>query len=117
MSTVADFYLDKGADFNAYIRIDGINNLPVCLEGWRFVCQTSLARNPSIKVNVNVDKDPSHKGVIVLRIPFCVTSKMPCGTWRYDVEMTYENVAVEKNKRLRVVSGKILVDDNITTMC
>ena len=115
MSTVADFYVDKGADINGYVRINGINNLPVCLDGWRFVCQASLARNPNIKVNINIDKDPSHKGVIVLRIPYGQTAKMPSGIWKYDVEMTYESLALPANKRLRVVSGKIIVNDNVTT--
>lgn len=115
MSNVADFYIDKGADFNGYVRINGVNNLPVCLDGWRFVCQAALVRNSSIKINITVDKDPNHKGVIVLRLPYDQTEKIPIGTWRYDVEMTYESLALPTNKRLRVVSGKLIVSDNITT--
>ena len=115
MSNVADFYIDKGSDFNGVIRINGINNLPVCLEGWRFVCQASLVRNSNVKINIDVDKDPSHKGVIILRLPYYETDKIPAGTWRYDVEMTYESLALPANKRLRVVSGKLIVSDQVTT--
>lgn len=112
---VANFYIDKGADFNGLVQINGVNNSPVCLDGWRFICQAQLTRNPKIKINVTVQKDPSHKGIIFLQIPYSQTSKMPTGTWEYDVEMTYESLALPANKRLRVVSGKFVVSDNVTT--
>lgn len=115
MANVADFYINRGSDFNGLVQINGVNNSPMCLDGWRFVCQASLVRNPKIKININIQKDPSHKGIIVLNIPYGQTDKMPTGTWKYDVEMTYESLALPSNKRLRVVSGKLVVSDQVTT--
>lgn len=115
MSSVANFYVDKGADFNGLIQINGVNNTPVCIDNWRFVCQASLVRKPDVKINLTVQKDPNHKGIIYIQIPYIVTETLPCGTWKYDVEMTYESLALPANKRLRVVSGTLVVSDNVTT--
>lgn len=115
MSSVANFYLDKGADFNGVIQINGVNNSPVCLNGWRFICQASLVRNPKVKINISTQLDRSHKGIVILQIPYHETEKLPAGTWKYDVEMTYDSLAIPANKRMRVISGNIIVNDNVTT--
>jgi hypothetical protein len=115
MNNVADFYLDQGADFNGIVQIKGINNQPVCLHGWHFACQAKYAKNPKIKIDIHPEIDPVHKGILVLRIPYFDTDKMPPGTWLYDIEMCYDDLHVPVNKRMRVVSGKIIVSGQVTT--
>ena len=106
MSAQCNLYLDKGADFNATIIITGINNCPVCINNWKFDCQAQLIYNPKIKVDIVAEPDE--------RIG---TERMPTGNWQYDIEMSYKNHPAEVNKKLRVLSGKIVVNENITTNC
>lgn len=117
MSAQCNLYLDKGADFNATVVITGINNCPVCIHNWKFDCQAQLIYNPKIKVDVVAEPDPRIKGALNLYIPAHGTERMPTGNWQYDIEMSYKNHPAEVNKKLRVLSGKIVVNENITTNC
>ncbi len=115
MSAICNLYLDKGADFNAAVIITGINNKPVCINNWKFTSQASLIFNPKIKVDILATADPDHKGILHLYIPYKCTETMPTGNWQYDIEMSYKDYPPDVNKRIRVLSGKIIVNDNIST--
>lgn len=114
MNTVADLYVDKGTDFDAIVEINGVNNRPVSVDNWRFSCTAYMYYNPSVKINIDVTPYERQYGCIHLHIPFCETSKLPNGVWRYDIEMSYQDIPLTFNKRLRVLSGKLIVGDHPT---
>ncbi len=115
MSAQCNLYLDKGADFYATVIITGINNAPVCVHNWKFISQAQLIYNPKIKIDIVAQPDERIKGAVNLYIPAHGTERMPTGNWQYDIEMTYKKWPPEVNKKIRVLSGKLVVNENITT--
>ena len=115
MAKSCNLFLDKGADFDAYIQIVGVNNCPVDVSKFRFACQAHLIMNPRIKVDIRALPDPNRIGIVNLHIPFMTTDTMPNGDQMYDVEMSYKDVCPELNKRFKVLTGKIIVNEQVTT--
>lgn len=111
---IADLYVDKGTDFDAIIEINGLNNCPVCVENWRFAASASLLYNSKVKISIECEPYTRQKGCIRLHIPHCQTAKLPEGIWNYTVEMSYKDLPLTFDKKLRVVSGRLIVDNQNT---
>lgn len=105
------FYLDKGADFRGDVDICGINNKPVCIHNWTFDCELAQVWDRRIKLKIRCNPDPKIKGRLHLFIPYTETEKMRPGDWMFEINMIHANRPVVGNRRLRVLSGKIVVND------
>lgn len=116
MAKTCNFYLDKGSDFQGFIQITGINNLPIDISRFDFTSQMVFIRNCRFKVDIKVTKYKPKDGIICLTIPYDQTDKLPVGDWRYDIEMYYKNIAPQCNKRSRILQGTIVVVPQVTTV-
>lgn len=105
------FYLDQGTDFRADVDICGINNKPVCVNNWKFECVATQVFNRNIKIEIRTEADPKIRGRLHLFIPFLETEKMRVGDWTFEINMKYRDRPDISNRKLRVLSGKIVVND------
>lgn len=115
MSKTSTLFLDKGSDFDAHVQICGINNQPIDISNFAFACQMRLIRNPKIKLDVECNVIKPCCGYLNIHIPFYNTQRIPAGDYMYDIQMTYKNRPCGQNRRLKVLGGRIVVTDQVTT--
>ena len=110
MSKTVNFYLDKGADFSVIVQLIGINRQPLDITGMEFASKAKFMMKDRLKVTIQCIVERPTEGMVRLYIPYSDTERMPVGDWLYDIEMTYP-----KNRRLRLLQGKLTVTDEATT--
>ena len=110
MSKTVNLYLDKGADFSVIVQIIGIGRRPIDLHDMEFASKAKFMMRESMKVAIQCIVERPSEGLLRLYIPYSKTERMPVGDWLYDIEMTYP-----KNRRLRLLQGKLTVTEEATT--
>lgn len=107
-----DLWIDQGEDWRVDVLLTGIDCVPLDLTGFSFVSEAHLIINEYTKIRIHVDVDYPETGYLRLWLTNIETSRLPVGTWHYELEMTYN-----ENKKMKVLFGHLTVNNEVTKPC
>lgn len=107
-----DLWINQGEDWRVDVLLTGIDCIPLDLTGFLFDAEAKLIINEYTKTKLHVSVDYPETGWIRLWLDNTETSRLPRGTWHYEIEMTYNDT-----ERLKVLVGHLTVNPEITHGC
>jgi hypothetical protein len=109
MATVANIFVDQGADYSNIITVGSSSGAPLNLTGYTVASQIRKSYSSSTAYNFTASVFSVASGQVRLQLTATTSRSIPPGRYLYDVEITSPT-----NVRTRVVEGIVTVTPEIT---
>lgn len=109
MATIANIFIDGGANYSNIITVASAGTAPLNLTGYTVKSQIRKSYTSSTAYNFTASVYDAALGKIRLELNSSETSAIPPGRYLYDVELTSAS-----GNRTRVVEGIVTVTPEIT---
>jgi hypothetical protein len=109
MATVANIFIDQGADYSNIITVGSSSGAPLNLTGYSVASQIRKSFSSSISYNFTASIFSASEGKVRLQLSASGSGAIPPGRYLYDVEITSPS-----GTKTRVVEGIVTVNPEIT---
>lgn len=111
MATVANIFIDQGADYSNIITVATNNGSPLNLTGYTVASQLRKSYSSSIAYNFTASIFSASEGKVRVQLTAAASGAIPPGRYLYDVE-----IASPSGNKTRVVEGIVTVTPEITQL-
>lgn len=109
MATVANLYIDQGANFSNTITVAGADGTALVLTSYTAASQMRKSYASSTAHNLNATVSDAANGKVTITLTAAQSGAIPSGRYLYDVEITSPG-----GVKTRVVEGIAIVTPQIT---
>jgi hypothetical protein len=109
MATVANIFIDQGADYSNIITVGSSSGAPLNLTGYTVASQIRKSYSSSIAYNFTASIFSASEGRVRVQLTASASGAIPPGRYLYDVEITSSS-----GTKTRVVEGIVTVNPEIT---
>jgi len=109
MATVANIFIDQGADYSNIITVGSSTGAPLNLAGYTVASQIRKSYSSSTAYNFSSSIFNASEGKVRLQLTATASRAIPPGRYLYDVEITSPT-----SSKTRVVEGIVTVTPEIT---
>lgn len=109
MATVANIFIDQGADYSNIITVGSTTGAPLNLTGYTTASQIRKSYGSSIAYNFTASIFNATEGKVRIQLSSNASRAIPPGRYLYDVEITSPS-----GTKTRVVEGIVTVTPEIT---
>jgi hypothetical protein len=109
MATVANIFIDQGADYSNIITVGSSTGAPLNLAGYTVASQIRKSYSSSIAYNFSSSIFNAPEGKVRIQLTSTASRAIPPGRYLYDVEITSPT-----SSKTRVVEGIVTVTPEIT---
>lgn len=110
MATIANLYVDAGADYSNIITVTASNTLPLNLTGYTAKSQMRKSYGSSTAYNFNTTIYDATAGKVRIQLTNAESEAIPPGRYLYDIEITNTSTGV----KTRVIEGIVTITPQIT---
>ena len=111
MATVANIFIDQGADYSNIITVGSSSGTPLNLTGYTVASQIRKSYSSSIAYNFTASIFSASEGKVRIQLTATSSGAIPPGRYLYDVEITSSS-----GTKTRVVEGIVTVTPEITQL-
>ena len=109
MATIANIFIDQGANYSNIITVSGTNGNALDLTGYTVASQMRKSYSSSTAYNLNAAVYNASLGQVRMTLTAAQSEAIPPGRYLYDLEITSGSGA-----KTRVVEGVVVVTPQIT---
>lgn len=109
MATVANIFIDQGADYSNIITVGASNGSALNLTGYTAASQIRKSYSSSTAYNFTASIFSASEGKVRLQLTAAASDLIPPGRYLYDLEITSPS-----GTKTRVVEGIVTVTPEIT---
>ena len=110
MATIANLYVDAGADYSNTITVASSNTTPLNLTGYTVKSQIRKSYGSSTAYNFNPTIYDAVNGKVRVQLSAIQSEAIPPGRYLYDIEITQTSTGI----KTRVIEGLVIVNPQIT---
>lgn len=110
MATVANLFVDAGADYSNLITVASSSAIPLDLTGYTVKSQMRKSYNSSVAFNFNTTIYDAITGKVRIQLTSSESGAIPPGRYLYDIEITQTSSGI----KTRVIEGIVTITPQIT---
>lgn len=110
MATIANLYIDAGADYSNIITVATATSVPLDLTGYTVKSQMRKSYGSSTAYSFNASIYDATAGKVRIQLTNTESESIPPGRYLYDIEITQTVSGI----KTRVIEGIVIVTPQIT---